>query len=119
MQKKILVVEDEFIIAMDIEDTLTRMGYITENKILTGEGAIKRMAVFKPDLLFLDIFLRDNITGLDVAKEAKRKNIPFVFVTASTNESIFKRAKELKPVAIIPKPVTAAKIKEALSNVFM
>jgi hypothetical protein len=42
MQKKILVVEDEFIIAMDIEDTLTRMGYITENKILTGESAIKQ-----------------------------------------------------------------------------
>lgn len=116
--KKILIVEDEFIIALDIEDTLKGMGYDTMNHILTGKEAIDKIKSYKPDLVLLDIFLKDKITGLDVAEVLNRKNIPFVFITASTNDSILNKAKNLKPVDIVPKPITTNKIKSFLSQVF-
>jgi CheY-like chemotaxis protein len=117
-RKKILIVEDEFIIALDIEDTLKSMGYDTLNHILTGKKAIDKVKSYKPDLVLLDIFLKDNITGLDVAEVLNKKNIPFVFITASANDSIFYKAEELKPVDIVSKPITTDKIKNFLSKVF-
>lgn len=117
-KKKILIVEDEFIIALDLEETLKGMGYDTMNHILTGQKAIDKIGSYNPDLVLLDIFLKDQITGLDVAEVAKEKNIPFVFITASTNEDIFKKAKKLKPVDIVSKPITTYKIKDFLGKVF-
>lgn len=117
-KKKILIVEDEFIIALDIEDTLKNLGYDTLNHILTGKKAIDKIKSYKPDLVLLDIFLKDNITGLDVAEVLNKKKIPFVFITASTNESVFNEAKKLKPVEIVSKPITTNKIKEFLSKAF-
>lgn len=117
-KKKILIVEDEFIIALDIEDTLNSMGYDTLNHILTGKKALDKIKSYKPDLVLLDIFLKDNITGLDIAEDLNKKDIPFVFITASTNDSILNQAKKMKPVDIVSKPITTKKIKEFLSKVF-
>jgi CheY-like chemotaxis protein len=117
--KKVLVVEDEFIIAMDIEDNLQKLGYQHKNRILTGKSAIEKINSYNPDLILLDIFLRDEITGLDVAIIANEKRIPFAFITASTNESIFKKAKQLNPVEIISKPITSDKLQKVLTKVFV
>jgi CheY-like chemotaxis protein len=117
-KKKILIVEDEFIIALDIQDTLKSMGYDTMNHILTGKKALDKVNSYKPDLVLLDIFLKDDITGLDVAETLNKKKIPFVFLTASANDSILNQAKKLKPVDIISKPITTGKMKDFLNKVF-
>jgi len=117
-KKKILIVEDEFIIALDIEETLESMGYDTLNHILTGRKALDKINSYKPHLVLLDIFLKDNITGLDIAEVLNRKKIPFVFITASTNDTILEKAKKLNPVAIVAKPITTEKIVDFLDKVF-
>ncbi|OGU70668.1 MAG: hypothetical protein A2V93_01550 [Ignavibacteria bacterium RBG_16_34_14] len=117
-KRKILIVEDEFIISLDIEETLKNLGYDTLNHILTGKIAIDKINSYKPDVVLLDIFLKDQITGLDIAQVCKEKKIPFVFITASTNETILRKAKELNPIDIISKPITTNKIKEFLAKVF-
>ncbi len=117
-KKKVMIVEDEFIIALDIEDTLKSLGYDTMNHILTGKKALDEITNYNPDLVLLDIFLKDNITGLDVAEFLNLKKIPFVFITASASNSLLKKAEDLNPVDIVSKPVTTSKIKEFLSKVF-
>jgi len=118
VKKKILIVEDEFIIALDLEDTLKGMGYDTLNHILTGKKALDKIKTYKPDLVLLDIFLKDNITGLDIAEDLIKTKIPFVFITASTNDTILHKAKKLNPVDIVSKPITTNRVKDFLSKVF-
>ncbi len=116
--KKVLIVEDEFIISMDIEDMLISLGYTPKNKVLTGKSAIEKINSFKPDMALLDIRLKDNISGFDVANVCKEKKIPFAFITASTNETTLKKAEKMKPVDIISKPITYNKLKKVMDKVF-
>ena len=81
-KKQILVVEDEAVVAEDIRKILQSYGYEVPEAISTGEAAIKSIDKTRPDLILLDIKLKDKLSGIDVAKHIIDLNIPIIYLTA-------------------------------------
>lgn len=104
-RETILVVEDERIIAIDLQRRLERFGYIVCGLAATGEAAIKKTEEFLPDIVIMDIMLTGEIDGIEAAKYIKEKlHIPVIFLTAYSDEKTLERAKEAEPFGYILKP---------------
>ncbi len=102
---KILIVEDEYIIAGHIQMSLEKMGYLTCALVSSGEQAIREAEKEKPDLVMMDIMLKGKIDGIKAANHIKNHlNIPVVYLTAYADEEILKRAKVTEPFGFLVKP---------------
>jgi PAS domain S-box-containing protein len=102
---KILIVEDEKIVAKDIEHRLRRFGYEVTAIVSTGEEAIQKAVETKPDLALLDIRLYGETDGIEVAEEIRdRLRIPVVYLTAYADEEMLRRAKLTEPFGYLVKP---------------
>jgi DNA-binding NtrC family response regulator len=104
MKDKVLIVEDELIVARDIRRTLERNGFRVVGVARTAEKALQLVEEFNPSLVLLDIFLKGNLTGIDVAEHLNEKNIPFVYVSANSNQQVLEAAKTTNPFGFIVKP---------------
>ena len=101
----ILIVEDENIVAKDIENTLKRMGYTVTGIASSGEEALKKVTNKQPDLVLMDIKLKGNMDGIEAAKQLRSNfNIPVVFLTSYSDEETLQRAKATEPYGFILKP---------------
>ena len=104
-QKKILIVEDESIIAEDISDSLISLGYRITGMVYSGEEAIEAAAKFRPDLVLMDVNLQGEIDGITAAGEIRsRFQIPVVYLTAYADENTLRRVNATKPFGYIVKP---------------
>ncbi|MBP8081962.1 MAG: PAS domain S-box protein [Spirochaetes bacterium] len=102
---RILIVEDEAIVAYDLVLILEKYGYQVCGKVLTGEEALNHVETEKPDMVFLDIILAGKIDGIETGEIIRSKyGIPFVYITASTDHATLERAKMTAPYAYISKP---------------
>jgi PAS domain S-box-containing protein len=102
---RILVVEDEGIIAQDIKNCLENLGYTVPEVVFTGREAIEKAEELRPDLVLMDIVLKGDIDGIETAMEIRRKfNIPIVYLTAYEDDKTLKRAKLTEPLGYILKP---------------
>ncbi|MGA2668514.1 MAG: PAS domain S-box protein [Ignavibacteria bacterium] len=102
---KILVVEDEGIIAQDIKNCLENLGYTVPEVVFTGTEAILKADELRPDLVLMDIVLKGEIDGIETAAEIRnRYNIPIVYLTAYEDDKTLKRAKLTEPLGYILKP---------------
>lgn len=102
---RILIVEDEGIIAKDLERRLTRLKYSVPATVASGEEAIQAAAQTHPDLVLMDIVLKGEIDGVQAAQRIRADfNIPVVYLTAHTDDSTFQRAKITEPFGYILKP---------------
>lgn len=101
----ILIVEDETIVAKDIQTSLKNLGYSVTAVVSSGEKAIKEIENKKPDLVMMDIMLKGGMSGIDAAQIIKdRFNIPVVFLTAYADDSTIEKAKVTEPYGYIIKP---------------
>jgi PAS domain S-box-containing protein len=104
-QARIMVVEDEGIIAQDIKNCLENLGYEVPDVVFTGHDAIERAGILRPDLILMDIVLKGDIDGIETAAEIRKKyNIPIVYLTAYEDDKTLKRAKITEPLGYILKP---------------
>ena len=102
---KIMIVEDERIIAEDLRNTLQSLGYTVMKIVATGEEAINILKKSKPDLILVDIVLTGQIDGIEMAEYMKsRYDIPIVYLTAHADKDIVARAKATEPYGYIIKP---------------
>ncbi|MDD3985090.1 MAG: diguanylate cyclase [Methanobacterium sp.] len=102
---KILVVEDESIIAVDIKNKLEDLGYIVSKIVSNGKDAIKSVSEVDIDLVLMDIILQGNMDGIEAAREIKKYiDIPIVYLTAHSDKKTVKRAKLTGPFGYIIKP---------------
>lgn len=114
-QIKILVVEDEMIIAAKISMQLTNLGYEVTGILPRGEEAVLHVEENKPDIVLLDINLKGNIDGIETALQMqKQADIPIIFLTANSDEATFNRAKESRPYAFISKPFKQLDLQRAI-----
>ena len=101
----ILVVEDESIVAKDIQNSLKKLGYSVPSLENTGEDAIDAAGQHRPDLILMDIMLKGDISGIDAAGQIKKRfQIPVIFLTAYADESTLNKAKLTEPYGYIIKP---------------
>jgi len=102
---KVLVVEDERIVAKDIQNTLINLGYEVPAIASTGEEAIKKAGELRPDIVLMDIVLKGEIDGIEAAGQIKAKlRIPIIYLTAYEDEETLDRAKITEPLGYILKP---------------
>jgi len=102
---KILVVEDESIVAMDIKHRAEGLGYSVTGITPSGEGAIQKAAETLPDLVLMDIVLKGDMDGVEAAQKIRDTlDIPVVYLTAYSDEKTLKRAKVTEPFGYIIKP---------------
>jgi len=112
---KILVVEDDMIIAAKISLQLTNLGYEVTGIVPRGEEAIQLVAVNQPDLVLLDINLKGKIDGIETAhRMQKNGDVPIIYLTANTDEATFNRAKATRPQAFISKPFNQLDLQRAI-----
>jgi len=112
---KILVVDDEAIITMQLEERLSVMGYTVAGMAASGEDAVEKARSMKPDLVLMDIVMPGKINGIEAAKIITRElDIPVVFVTAYADDNIIEKAKSARPYGYIVKPFNELEIKAAI-----
>lgn len=113
--KKIMIVEDETIIAMEIEDRLNKLGYEVPLVTTTGEDAVINALELQPDLILMDIMLRGKMDGVEAAaKIGKKSDIPVIFLTANTDAKTIERAKVTQPYGYLIKPFEEQELKTSI-----
>lgn len=104
MNKTILIVEDEFIVADDLHLTLQHAGYTVCGIADNVAEAKEIIESKKPSLVLLDIYLKGKLNGIELAKELKEQNIAFVYLSANSNQKILEDAKATEPYGFLVKP---------------
>lgn len=102
---KILLVEDDMIIAADVSMQLQQLGYEVMDILSEGEEVLPLLEQGLPDIIIMDIHLKGQIDGVQTAQMVYDKyQLPIIFLTANSDEHTFNRAKATKPYAFIAKP---------------
>lgn len=101
----VLIVEDEGIVAKDIQHSLKKLGYLVAGICATGEESIRLTEETKPNLILMDIMLKGEMNGIEAADQIRlRFNIPIIYLTAYADESTLEKAKATEPNGYIIKP---------------
>ncbi len=103
--KRILLVEDEIATATDEREMLEDMGYLVTAMVDTADKALRSLNADTPDLVLMDIVLRGDADGIELAESIRRHyDVPVVFVTAFADEQFIARAKLTEPFGYVVKP---------------
>jgi PAS domain S-box-containing protein len=100
-----LIVEDEFAVAMELEDHLDALGYRVLDHVMTGRDAVERAADTAPDLILMDVHLDGPMDGVEAARHIRAAQpVPIVFVTAYSDDDTLQRAADTAAVGYVVKP---------------
>ncbi|MFA9211022.1 MAG: LytR/AlgR family response regulator transcription factor [Moraxellaceae bacterium] len=111
----VLIIEDEFIVSRDIQSSLIEFGYSVLGIVSSGEKALAFIAEQVPDILLIDIQLKGAINGIELAELIKKRyDIPFIFLTAISDETTLNRAKYAEPYGYILKPFREIDLKTTI-----
>ncbi len=114
---KILIVEDEAILAEDIELSLENLGYLVVGKASTGDAAFKLAEESKPDLILMDIKLQGDIDGIEAADKIRTfLDIPVVYLTGYSEKDVLERAKKTEPYGYLGKPVSLTELRTTIET---
>ena len=112
---KILIVEDEMIIAANTSLQLTNLGYEVSGIVSRGEDALLHIKENLPDIVLLDIQLKGKLDGIETAHEMQKDfNIPIIYLTSNVDDAHFERAKRTNPSAFISKPFKKLDLQHAI-----
>src|SRR5580765_2409067 len=104
MNSKVLIVEDQFVEANDLQLMLRKAGYEVCGIVRSVDSAEEALKKETPGIVLLDIFLKGKRTGIDLARKLKEDNIPFIYLSANSNEEVLNAAKTTEPYGFIVKP---------------
>ncbi len=112
---RIMIVEDEFIVALDIRTRLEDLGYDVPAVASSGEEAVAKANELRPDLILMDIMLRGQMDGIEASREIRRRlNIPCIFLTAHADNATLQRAKATGPFGYIIKPFEQKELRSSI-----
>jgi len=103
----VLIVEDELLVATDIEESLESLGYSVQKAVVSGQAAIDEVERSLPDVILMDIVLKGEMTGIEAANIIRKKyDVPIVYLTANADFATIEKAKISLPYGYIIKPFT-------------
>lgn len=115
---RILIVEDDMIIAANISLQLTDLGYEVTGIVSRGEEAIIHAKGNTPDIILLDINLKGDLDGIETAKSIQTSaDIPIIYLTANSDEVTFEKAKKTRPRAFVTKPFNKVSLGRSIALV--
>jgi len=105
MQSNILIVEDEYIVSLDLKNTLEDLGHKVTATVARGEDVVAKALENPPDLVLMDIQLADKMRGTEAAEHLKKQmDVPVIFLTAYCDESVLEQAEKSFPHGYLIKP---------------
>ena len=114
---KVMVVEDEGIIALVLKSRLEKMGFEVPEPISSGQEAINRFPAMMPDIVMMDVTLGKGMDGISTAAQLKReRDVPIIFLSAYSDDATLARAAEIAPVRYLKKPFADGELQEALQE---
>ncbi|HEY3251729.1 MAG TPA: response regulator [Ignavibacteria bacterium] len=112
---KILVVEDEKLVGMDVKENLTEMGYNVTGVVESGEAAFESIRDSRPDVVVMDIIIDGDIDGIETADIIRKQfGIPIIFTSANNDDYTLLKAKKVQPYSFLLKPVNAREMQIAI-----
>lgn len=112
---RILVVEDQAIVAQDIARRLRKLGHEVVDVVSTGEAAVQRALELRPDILLMDIKLGAATDGIDVVKHIRQRlDLPVIYLTGYADEATVARARETGPLGYLVKPFSERELQATL-----
>ena len=113
---KILVVDDQAIIADDLVIKVSQMGY-SGSSVCSGKKAIEKISLnYDPDLILMDVSLKDGESGIETARviQQRFKRIPIIFVTARSHASVLEESEDLVHTGYIEKPFSKQQLQHTI-----
>ena len=117
MEKKVLIVEDESLVALEIQNALKKYNIQSCFIADSVEEAMELLKKCTPDLVILDIYLKGELTGIEGCQLIKQKRIPVIFLTAYSDDATLQKALECEPDAYLVKPFRRAELYAAIETV--
>ncbi len=114
-KRRVLIVEDETLIAMELADRLERHYYTVCGLVARGEEAISRIGEFRPDLILMDINLAGALSGIETAGQLQTMtDVPVVFLTAYSDSEVIQRAAKTSPYGYLLKPFNESEVRATI-----
>jgi DNA-binding NarL/FixJ family response regulator len=114
MLNKVIIIEDEMFALMHLKRVISSLGYEVVDTYFNAEDFLLE-SNWNFDIAIVDIFLSGKLTGLDIAKKLRKKNKPFIFLTANKDSHTIREAAKLSPAAYLSKPFQNAEVEAALT----
>lgn len=115
---RVLVVENEALLRVQVEQFLLHLGHTIAGSVRSAQRAIAEAERTRPDIVLMDIELDGPVDGIHAAHQIRNQfGIPSLFMTGSTDPDTYQRALLAQPMAYLAKPVSLARLREALSDV--
>ena len=116
LHARIMVVEDERLVALALGQTLKALGYEVVGLVTTGREAVRKAGELEPDLVLMDIRLKGELDGIEAAiRIHETYKIPIVFLTAYSDDHTLERARAAKPYGYVLKPFEEKSLKSAVA----
>lgn len=116
---KILVVEDETIVALDIKSALEKLNFEVTNCVTNEKETLLSISKEVPDIILMDIYLENSKDGIQITKEIQKiQNIPVIYLTAYSDEDTINKAIETNPVGYLLKPFKREELKSTILLAF-
>lgn len=117
--KKILIVEDDMIISMVLERMIVKLNHQVINKVITGAKAIESARDLRPDLILMDIQLKDDIDGISAMQTIRETSqVPVIYITGNSDQYNLSRAKKTDFIDYLVKPIQMSDLKRSIQKAF-
>ncbi|HMK35055.1 MAG TPA: response regulator [Desulfomonilaceae bacterium] len=111
----VMIVEDEIVVAMELEEKLKNMGYQVAAIVSSGEAAVSGVDSSQPDVILMDVRLQGRLDGIQAARLiGRRSNVPIIYLTAYADDATLDRAKMTVPFGYLIKPFSEKELKTTI-----
>lgn len=118
-EKKVLIVEDDMIISMVLERMIKKLGHEVVKKVIAGQDAINTTFELNPDLILMDIQLKDDIDGITAMEKIRKKSdVHVIYITGNSDQYNLERARETNFIDYLVKPIQMNHLKKSISKAF-
>lgn len=115
--RRILIVEDEFIVAYEIQKTLEDWGFTVCGVVASGEKAVTAAERQRPDCILMDVNIRGAMGGVEAARLIRaRLGVPVAFLTGFPSQQVMEQTRDVRPIAFFTKPLDLGKIRSVLER---